>query len=143
MRANTNLDNADTHVNINTQRVTFPTDFRDSFERSILESADGRREVIRNNRKLTPTEATDERLEELLALPRSVSEASRQALVLYVGGATLVRTSESLAPFGLTGSIVGAMPWVAVLTFVVAASRNPSNLLGLVWRLTVVALGGV
>jgi hypothetical protein len=143
MSANTTADTQDTNVNVNTQRIAFPTDFRDSYERSIVESASGRKEVIRNNRNLSPTEAAEERLEELLALPGSVADASRQALVCYVGGTTLVRTSESLAPFGQTGIIVASAPWLALLVFVTAASRKPYNLLGLAWRLSFMALGGL
>jgi hypothetical protein len=143
MSVNTTPENADTNVNINTQRIAFPTDWRDTYQREVFENPTGRREVIRNNRKLSPTEAAEERLEELLALPESLSEASRQALVCYVGGATLVRTSESLAPFGQTGIILASAPWVALLVFVTAASRKPCNLLGLAWRLTFMGLGGL
>jgi hypothetical protein len=139
----TNFESNDTNISLSSARIQYPEDWRDSLERSVVESPTGRREVLRNNRSLSPTEAAEERLEELLALPGSVADAGRQALVCYIGGATLVRTSESLAPFGQTGIIVGSMPWIAVLTFVVAASRKPSNLLGLAWRLTFVALGGL
>ena len=139
----TNFENQDTNISLSSARVNYPEDFRDSLERTITESPAGRKETLRNNRNLSPSEKADERLEELLALPESVSDASRQALICYVAGGTLVRTSETLIPLGTAGLVVASAPWVALLVFVTAASRRKENLLGLAWRLTLMALGGL
>lgn len=133
----------DTNVNISSARVIFPIDWRDSYERETTETPAGRRERIRNNRALSPTEKAEERLEELLSLPSSAFSAYNQAVVCYVSGSTTVRVSTSLSHLGTGGQILAGLPWVALAFAIAASLKNKHNIIGVAWRLTAFTLGGL